>query len=170
MARQLSAKYGITKLTNSGVIAPTKFALFLFRNVVPTIDPPSVAFCCILGYHSAKGTPMQTYATVEWDSSGDFGSSVADGSVGSHEIGEWLDDPTGGNLTPAWGNIGQVSGCQNNLQVGGPLSGTLVAYTLAGKTYHMQELGFFSWYFNKNGAASLGTGGKFSSNGKFSGP
>ena len=36
-----------------------------------------------------------------------------------------------------------------------------------GKVYHMQELGFFSWYFNKLGVVSPGAGGKLSSNGTF---
>jgi hypothetical protein len=161
----------IPSLTSSGVISPTKFALFLLRNVVQSTSyPPSVSHCCVLGYHSAAGSPVQTYGVMEWDTTGDFGAGVADGAVASHEIAEWMDDPLGNNPTPAWGNVGQVSGCQGNLEVGDPLSGTLVAFTMNGKTYHMQELGFFSWYFNSQGTASLGAGGKFSSNGKFSGP
>lgn len=162
----------IPSLTKSGVIGPTKFAIFLVKNVVQsTTTPPTVSNCCILGYHSAQGSPVQTYGIMDWESTGLFGSGVADASVSAHEIGEWMDDPLGTNPTPNWGNIGQVSGCQNNLEVGDPLSGTLMpAITLNGKAYHMQELGFFSWYFNKNGVASLGSGGKFSSNGTFKGP
>lgn len=49
--------------------------------------------------------------------------------------------------------------------------GTLMpATTMNGKAYQMQELGFFSWYFNKETDPSLGTGSKFSSNGAFLGP
>lgn len=162
----------LPSLTNSGVVNPSKFVIFLLRNVVQsTSTPPSVNTCCILGFHGATGNPVQTYSPMDWDTTGLFGSGTADGSVASHEIGEWMDDPLGTNPTPAWGNIGQVSGCQTNLEVGDPLSGTLMpAITLNGKAYHMQELGFFSWYFNKLGVASLGTGGKFSGNGKFAGP
>jgi hypothetical protein len=160
------------QLTNNGTISPSKFVIFLLRNVVQSeSDPPSVNNCCILGYHGATGNPVQTYSPMDWDTTGDFGSSVADASVASHETAEWMDDPLGTNPTPLWGNIGQVGGCQNNLEVGDPLSGKLMpGYTLGGKTYHMQELGFFSWYFNKLGIASLGTGGKFSSNATFGGP
>jgi hypothetical protein len=137
--------------------------------VQSNVDPPLVNQCCILGFHGAAGSPVQTYSPMDWDTSGLF-SGTGDGSVSSHEIGEWMDDPLGTNATPAWGNVGQVSGCQTNLEVGDPLSGKLMpAYTLGGKAFHMQELGFFSWYFNKAGVASTGTGGKFSSNGTFSG-
>jgi hypothetical protein len=34
----------------------------------------------------------------------------------------------------------------------------------------LQELAFFSWYFNAHTTPSLGEGGKFSSNGTFGGP
>lgn len=160
------------KLTSAGVIGPTKFVIFLLENVVQSLsDPPTTSNCCVLGYHGATGTPVQTYSPMDWDLSGDFGSGVADGSVSAHEIGEWLDDPLGTNPTPAWGGIGQVSGCQNNLEVGDPLSGSMMpAYTMGGTTFHMQELAFFSWYFNNLGVASLGAGGKFSGNGTFAGP
>jgi len=162
----------LSSLTKAGTVDPTKFVIFLVKNVVQsTANPPSTSGCCILGFHGAKGNPVQTYGIMDWDTTGDFGAGTQDGSVSSHEIGEWMDDPLGTNPTPAWGNIGQVSGCQGNLEVGDPLSGTLMpAITLGGKAYHMQELGFFSWYFNKLGTASLGAGGKFSSHGKFSGP
>ena len=159
-------------LTSSGVISPAKFVVFLFRNVVQsTANPPSVSQCCILGYHGATGNPVQTYTPVTWDTTGDFGAGTADGSIASHEIAEWMDDPLGTNATPAWGGIGQVSGCQGNWENGDPLSGTLMPpITLSGKVYHMQELGFYSWFFNKSTTASVGTSGKFSSNGKFTGP
>jgi hypothetical protein len=114
---------------------------------------------------------IQTYGTMDWDTSGVFGGGVTDASISSHEIGEWMDDPLGNNATPPWGNIGQVSGCQGNWETGDPLSGNLMpAITMNGKSYQMQELGFFSWYFNKAGDASVGAGGKFSSNGTFQGP
>jgi hypothetical protein len=96
---------------------------------------------------------------------------VSDASIASHEIGEWMDDPLAYNATPPWGNVGQVSGCQGNWEVGDPLSGVLMPpITMNGKEYQMQELAFFSWYFNKDGAPSVGAGGKFSSNGTFQGP
>ena len=89
----------------------------------------------------------------------------ADTAVMSHEVAEWMNDPFGNNPTKPWGNIGQVSGCQDNLEVGDPLSGTAITDTLNGKTYHLQELAFFSWFYHSS--PSLGVNGWFSSNGTF---
>ena len=82
----------------------------------------------------------------------------------SHEVAEWMNDPLGNNPTPSWGNIGQVSGCQANLEVGDPLSGSnLTAYMPATKfTYHVQELAFFSWFYHQK--PSLGINGWYSDN------
>jgi hypothetical protein len=64
----------------------------------------------------------------------------------SHEIGEWLDDPFGNNIVPTWGHVGQVSGCQTNLENGDPVTGTAFTATLGGFTYHPEDLVFFSWF------------------------
>lgn len=57
-----------------------------------------------------------------------------------------MDDPltlTDLNITPSWGNIGQVVGCQNDLEVGDALTGN--AFTVTNSTnhftYHPQDLG-----------------------------
>lgn len=76
-----------------------------------------------------------------------------------------MDDPLTTNATPAWGHVGQVSSCQTNLEVGDPLSGTLLpSVTMNNFTYHSQELAFFSWFFRQvpsipTTAHSLGTQG-----------
>jgi len=159
-------------LTNSGVVSPRAVVFFLLTNVVQSdTGPVTIENCCILGYHSAAGTPVQTYGTIDWNTTSTRFLGVSDASVASHEIGEWMDDPLGNNPTPQWGNIGQVSGCQNNWEVGDPLSGILMpAIMVNGQTYQMQELGFFSWYFNNSNTGSVGAGGSFSSNATFKGP
>jgi hypothetical protein len=161
----------IPALANSHVVSPNAVVLFLLRNTVQSdLDPPALSSCCILGYHSAVGTPIQTYGTIDWETAGNF-TGTSDVSIASHEIGEWMDDPLANNGTPQWGAVGQVPDCQNNWEVGDPLSGTLMPpITMNGKQYQMQELGFFSWYFNKSTDPSVGAGGKFSSNGAFLGP
>jgi hypothetical protein len=138
--------------------------LFLFGNVVMFNGTPSA--CCILGYHNAKGTgtSFQSYGNSMYDSSGLFSGS-ADISALSHEIGEWMNDPNVSNATKPWGNIGQVSGCQSNLETGDPLSGTTIARSLNGKVYHPQEQAFYSWFYHQN--PSQGINGKFSNNGTF---
>ena len=59
-----------------------------------------------------------------------------------------------------------MGGCQNNLEVGDPLTGTAPISIAAsnGFTYRLQELAFFSWFY---GAPSIGVNGWFSNNGTF---
>lgn len=159
----------IPNLQAQGVISPTKFAAFLMKNVVmSSATPPTATACCIYGYHGATGTPVQTYSPFDYDTTGRI---PPDTSIAAHEIGEWMNDPLGNNATPPWGHIGQVSKCQGNFEVGDPLTGTnMPVISLSGFDYHVQELAFFSWYFNGRLVPSLGAGGKFSGNGTFKGP
>jgi hypothetical protein len=156
----------IPSLAASGV-GPTTFPIFLLKNVVMTSGTPSFPTnCCILGYHGAFGGPVQTYSPVDYDTSGIF-VGVSDIATMSHEVGEWMDDPIGTNPTPLWGHIGQVSGCQGNLENGDPLSGTEFPALLAsnGFTYHPQELAFFSWFYRQ--VPSIGVNAWYSDNGTF---
>jgi hypothetical protein len=153
----------ITKLG----ISPNSFVIFLFYNAVMSNgNPTDLSTCCILGYHSVAGS--QTYAVAEFEGRNQtLFSGVADVSTLSHEIGEWMNDPLGNNLTPLWGNVGQVSGCQGNYEVGDPLSGSLMAGVKMsnGFTYHLQELAFFSWFFRLS--PSGGVNGWYSNKGTF---
>jgi hypothetical protein len=152
---------------------PTSFVIFLMHDVV--FYQGTTAKCCIIGYHGAFGSPVQTYSPLDYDTTGDFGPAVANVSDAAHEVGEWLDDPLGTNPTPPWGGIGQVSGCQNNWEVGDPLSGTnFPAITMPnGVTYTPQETAFWSWYYSKDHGPffqGIEAGGKYSMNGTFGGP
>ena len=156
-------------------ITPTTFVIFLAKDVVTTSSANlNCLNGCEIGYHGAEGSPVQTYSVAEYDTTAGFWNSpgITNISIIAHELGEWLDDPLVTNPTPAWGGIGQVSGCQSNWEVGDPLTGTdFPAIAMAnGLSYSPQELAFYSWYYNADGRASLGAGGKFSMNGTFSGP
>ena len=155
MVRQIVARYA----------TPTQLPIVLTHNVVET----SGGQCCILGNHNAIPTTLgtQTYAAGAFVDSGIF-NGVDDITIWSHELAEWMDDPfvqaavAGGgqdDVTPAWGHIGQVSGCQNNLETGDPLSGSEYAVALNGFTYHFQDLAFIDWFYR---TPARGTGGKFS--------
>jgi hypothetical protein len=154
-------------------IPSTTFTYFLLYNTgISNGDATNLNNCCFLGFHTAFGTGPNTYGIGDFEGRNQtlFGGT-ADVSVSSHEIAEWLDDPIGNNtaapVTP-WGAIGQVSGCQSNLEVGDPLTGTLLpVVTLNGFNYHLQEVAFFSWFTHDN--PSLGAGGKYSDNGTFGG-
>jgi hypothetical protein len=155
----------IPSLASKGV-GPTNLPIFMMYNTTMYIGNTSQ--CCVGGYHGAVGSPVQTYSPFQFDSVGVFGVGAEDVSIMSHEVNEWQDDPLGNNPTPAWGNVGQVAGCQTNLEVGDPLSGTnFPNVVLSGFTYHLQELAFFSWFYGK---PSIGAGGKFSDHGTFTAP
>jgi hypothetical protein len=156
-------------------VGPANFPQFIFDSVAEYIGG-NPSNCCALGYHNSysNGGVFQTYSVNEYDNSGAFGG---DTSTMSHEIAEWMDDPTTSNAVPAWGAEGQVTAgnCQANLEVGDPLSpnfGTPTnpfqfINTSTGVTYTLQELAFYSWFLGSK--PSLGAGGKYSDNGTFSG-
>jgi len=159
----------LPSLVSQGV-GPKNFPQLLLDSVGFTMSGQ----CCALGYHNSflnGSSLLQTYSVNMYDTSGGFGGDI---SVMSHEVAEWMDDPGGGNPTPAWGAEGQVTAgsCQNNLEVGDPLTpgfGTpsnSFVVTLSGVTYSLQELAFYSWFF---GSPSPGAGGLFSDNGAFTG-
>jgi hypothetical protein len=106
---------------------------------------------------------------ADFQGSGAVFTGVSDTAVLAHEIGEWANNPSGLNsVNPTWGGIGQVVTCQNNFEVGDPLSGTEApAISFNGFTYHFQELAFFSWFYRDS--PSQGAGGVYSSNGTFKG-
>ncbi|MDQ2858017.1 MAG: hypothetical protein M3R53_05110 [Candidatus Eremiobacteraeota bacterium] len=131
---------------------------------------PDFVNCCIIGYHSAyaRGQGIQTYANGAYTDPGIFSApGLQDIHVWVHELGELFDDPFVNNVTPAWGHIGQVAGCQNNLENGDPLTGTAFPVQYHGFTYHPQELVFFDWFYR---TPSHGTAGKYSFEGTFQSP
>ena len=153
----------IPSLASKGV-GPSTVPIFLLHNFVEYVG--STSDCCVLGYHNAYNVSagVQTYGLGMYDNSGAFSGS-SDISALSHEVAEWQNDPYGNNPTPAWGHIGQVSGCQSNLEVGDPLSGTTFTDNVGGFTYHPQELAFFSWFYHQS--PSLGVNGWYSDQGTF---
>lgn len=177
-----------TIIANLGLNS-SQFPLFVSYGMFMTIGAPGnlSGNCCILGYHNSTtgniANPGQTYGIANYfpnsTAAGLFGSGVTDVATLTHEILEWANDPSGNNLVPQWGNIGQVGGCQttgtgsdagqNNLETGDPLSGSVhPGLTMPnGVTYFMQENAFFSWFLGD--VAFQGAGGKYSSNGSFNG-
>ncbi|MGH7111867.1 MAG: hypothetical protein ACREFK_15720, partial [Stellaceae bacterium] len=159
----------------AGMVNAGTFPLFLTKEVVESEDGDSPSNgCCILGYHSGLfvGGNLQIYGLFSVDGGQIFGSGYT--STFSHEVAKAVNDPTTSNPTPPWGNIGQTVGvCQNNLEVGDPLSPgfgtpTNPFSTLGsnGLTYLSQELAFYSWFYGST-ALGVGAGGIYSDNGTF---
>jgi hypothetical protein len=167
--------FAIPFLQAAKVISPTKLAAFLFHNVAETTNVPLTSGnCCTKGFHNYVGSPPQTYAVMDFNTSTNsvFGN-VRDITTASHELAEWMNDPLDSNATPAWSSTGPVpkSSCNTTLEVGDPLTGTIApALKRNGYLYHVQDIAFFSWFFNAHHVPSLGAGGEFSSNGAFKGP
>jgi hypothetical protein len=161
----------IPSLASYGV-SPSTFPIFLVNNVVLTTPKTGGGTsCCIFGYHSSYDNPAyptntQTYAFTDYITDGEFGSTT-DVAGSSHEIAEWANDPYGNNPVPLWGHTGQdPTSCQNNLEVGDPLTGhifTVKPETPGGFTYHLQELAFFGWFYDFNS----GVNGWYSTRGTF---
>lgn len=138
-----------TLITNLGIPA-TSLPLFVSYNSFETSNKS----CCILGYHSVNSA-NQTYAVAAYSDPNIFSAPIQDIHALSHEIGEWMDDPFGNNPTPAWGNVGQVSGCQSNLETGDPVTGIAFTVALNGFTYHPEDLVFLPWFAHQSPSTSV---------------
>jgi hypothetical protein len=137
-------------ISNLGIPATT-FPIFIDYNTFLT----SNRSCCILGYHSATSA-NQTYAFAAYSDPGIFTApGIRDIHALSHEVGEWMDDPFGNNIVPSWGNVGQVSGCQNNLEDGDPVTGVAFTVTTVGFTYHPEDLVFLPWFSRQSPSSSV---------------
>ena len=125
--------------------------------------------CCIVGYHNAfaRSTGTQLYAVAAYNDPGVFNVPIEDVHAWTHEIGELFNDPFLSNATPAYGPIGQIAGCQADLESGDPLTGTAFTVSLNGFTYHPQELAFFDWFYR---TPAEGTGAEYSFEGTFEKP
>lgn len=155
-------------ITQLGIPSNT-FPVFLLYNAVMSEGSPlNLNNCCVLGYHSITSSG-QTYGVAEFEGRDNTAfSGVADITALSHEVAEWMDDPTTSNPTPAWGHVGQVGSCQSNLEVGDPLSGIqFPSINLNGFTYHPQELAFASWFYRSPAPISSGGLSWHSNNGTF---
>jgi hypothetical protein len=177
-----------TIIANLGLNA-SQLPFFVTYATVMSDGPPGnlSGNCCILGYHSTVNAATPTNIGQSYGISNYFQNigknaaftGLSDAVTMAHEILEWVNDPSGVNLTPQWGNIGQVGGCtstgtgndagQNNFEVGDPLSGKNMPTVLMPNNigYKLQELAFFSWFLGD--VAFQGAGGKYSSNGTFAG-
>jgi hypothetical protein len=145
-------------------VTPDQFPIFILYNVMYSQN----GLFYLGGFHFSEASypqvltsPGQTYAMANFRTNG---AGPFDVSILSHEIAEWLDDPGGFNAVPPWGNIGEVTGCKRDLEVGDPLTQTDLPPIQGanGFAYHLQELAYFSWFFR---TSSIAAGGQFSDNG-----
>ena len=161
----------IPSLASQGV-GPASFPFFVVHDVVMGNPGDSIyQNCCLIGYHGATGSPTQTYAVADYDTTGLFANDPNIVPT-SQEVGDWMDDPLGTNTAPAWGNLQRAPGCSTSLEVGNPMigdyfsqSGNTGILMPNGITYDPQELAFFSWFYRES--PSMGAGGVYSDSGTF---
>lgn len=161
--------YNVLEDAMTGYIAshrmrPDEFPIFILYNVMYSQN----GLFYLGGYHFSEArypealtSPGQTFVMANFRTNG---TGPFDVSILSHEIAELVNDPGGFNAAPAWGNIGEITGCKRFLEVGDPLTRTDLPPVAGpnGFAYHLQELAYFSWFFR---TASTGAGGLFSNNG-----
>jgi len=155
----------VTTIVKNGGFNATTLPILVVGNVFEYQN--TVSNCCILGFHSAI-TPatgqLLTFIYTSYPSPGLFSGNVQDAEVMSHEVAEWMDDPFINNVVPPWG-LPQSSGtCFSNLlEVGDPIEAFSTpgyAVTLNSKTYHVQDLAFFSWLAHQT--PSIAVSGRYS--------
>jgi hypothetical protein len=121
-------------------ITPDSLPIFMTDDTYLTGGPPILNFCCIGGYHSAKGPQAYSHFTFI-RVPGDFSQDVA---ALSHEVGEWMDDPG------VKGAFNPVCAPGEILEVGDPEEGFTnygdFPYPLGGFTYNLQDLVFLEYF------------------------
>jgi len=129
--------------------------IILTRNVLLAPEA-NVQKCCVLGFHTAFDggvresiQTVQTLVWASWIDQGTLGAGIADVTAMSHEISEWMNDPFGTNIVPAWQYPTASLGCQSTLETGDPLSALPNAgfpVTIEGVTYHPQNQVLLPWF------------------------
>lgn len=147
---------------------PDALAIALTANIFlsPQAD---IKKCCVLAFHTsfdvgelAQVKFVQTFIWASWVDQGILGTNLADVTPMSHEISEWMNNPFGGNVVPAW-QVPNSAACQSNLETGDPLATMPNAgypVLIDGFTYHPQSQVMMQWF--QRGAASDALDGAFS--------
>jgi hypothetical protein len=165
------------QIINNRHLGAGTLPILLSHDVFLDIKTPSA--CCVGGFHSTtsqrSGNGSQQIQTAIF---ANYGSQDAVRHVGeqsnpfaedinalSHEVSEWMSDPFGSNVTPAWQSpIAPQYGCNNALEVGDPLVG--IAFNVNG--YHPQDEAFLSWFAHQT--PSIGIDRRYSYLGTFTSP
>ncbi len=115
-----------------------------------------IKHCCVLGFHTSFDSGqagntrlVQTFMWASWVDQGILGTNLADVTPMSHEISEWMNNPFGTNLVPAWQVPNVPGGCQNNLETADPLASLPNAgysVPIDGFVFHPQNQVMMQWF------------------------
>lgn len=163
--------------TNLG-IPPQALSIHLMSAVegVDLNDGGSLGFHASLNAGTATNPVLQPYVQVAYFSanSAAAGSGKYNGAGTAalgHEIAEWLNDPVGDTLAPAWQDPAFPHICDNSyLEVGDPLENISHGFgvSLNGRTYQFPEVAFLPWFAGDHHSTSVN--GWYSSLDTFSSP
>lgn len=159
----------IPQLAETRGVSSANFPMFIAGNVLwgavagqlPNFEPEAA------GYHSYSSVdPAQTYGVTQFGDEDVF--TWPDSVPLSHEVGEWMNDPTGSNFVQVY-NVTAASSptatptCQGNYEVGDILAGFFMPPVTGsnGHSYTLQELAYFSYFY---GGPSFAAGGWYSNN------
>ncbi|HEY6272164.1 MAG TPA: hypothetical protein VIX19_09245 [Terriglobales bacterium] len=143
---------------------PDALVLILTANVLlaPLAD---VKQCCLLGFHTAfaaghvgRVQQIQTLVWASWLDQGLFGNSIGDVTPMSHEISEWMNNPFGTNIVPAWQPVGESGGCHTNLETADPVAALPNAgfpVSIDGFTFHPQTEVLLPWFTRQGSQDSI---------------
>ena len=150
----------IPGLKAAGVNAST-FPMFIGGNVLwgAVINELPYFIPEAAGYHSLSDLdPAQNYGVTQFGDEHVF--TWPDAIPLSHEVGEWMNDPSTANFVQLYGTS---PNCQGNYEVGDILAGVFMPPVTGknGYTYTLQELAFFSYFY---GGPSLAVNGWYSNN------
>ncbi len=139
-------------------------AIALTTNVflAPEAD---IKHCCLLGFHTSFDSGrvgntqlVQTFLWASWVDQGILGTNLADVTPMSHEISEWMNNPFGTNLVPAWQVPGVAGGCQENLETADPLASLPNAgypVLIDGFVYHPQTQVMMQWFQRQSSSDAM---------------
>jgi hypothetical protein len=144
-------------------LRPDALPILLTSNVF--LDPDlDMKRCCVLGFHTAfeTGPPgkaeVQTLIWASWIDPGVMGSGVADVTPLSHEISEWMNNPFGTNIVPAWQSPAGTGVCQSNLETADPVA-TLpdagIPVNIDDFTFHPHNQVLLSWFTRQSASDSI---------------
>jgi len=129
----------------------------------------SGGLCCALGLHfslesKVQGNSINNEITYIWSSyfaPGNPLTHATDIVPLSHEVAEWMNDPSNSNFVPPWVYPRNPFQDQINLEVEDPLvSGSVFNLLLNGQTYHVQDMAFLPWFTRT--APSTSVNGQYS--------
>jgi len=115
-----------------------------------------IKHCCLLGFHTSFDAGkvgntqlVQTFLWASWVDQGILGTTLADVTPMSHEISEWMNNPFGTNLVPAWQVPNSAGKCQDNLETADPLASLPNAgypVPIDGFVFHPQSQVMMQWF------------------------